>query len=56
MSNWKIKEVMVGSLNELNTYIKENNIAPSDVLRYDTVFDHIKQSVRYTLTYWTIKD
>ena len=56
MANWKIKEVSKDSLNELNAYITENEIAPNSVLKYDTVFDQLKQKMRYVLTYWTIKD
>jgi len=56
MSKWKLKEVSFNSLNELNIYIQENDIAPNSVLKYDTVFDQVKQIVRYMLTYWTVNE
>lgn len=56
MSKWKLKEASFYSLSELNTYIAENDIAPNSVLKYDTAFDQIKQTMRYIITYWTIKD
>ena len=55
-SKWKIKEVSFNSLAELNKYIGENDIAPSNVLRYNTIFDQLKQQINYILTYWTIKE
>ncbi len=54
MAAWKIKEVCCNSLNELNIFIEENNISPSNVLKYETVFDQIKQSIKYVLTYWAL--
>ena len=56
MTKWKIKEVSFNSLPELNAYIAANDIAPNSVLKYETVFEQLKQSMRYVLTYWTIKD
>lgn len=56
MGKWKIKEVSFNSLQELNTYIADNDIAPNSVLRYETVFEQLKQTIRYILTYWTVKD
>lgn len=56
MSRWKIKEISFYSLHELNTYIADNDIAPSSTLKYDAYFDQLKQSMKYTFTYWTIKD
>ena len=56
MSKWKLKEVCFNSLNELNTYIQENDIAPNSILKYDTVFDEVKQTMRYMITYWTVKE
>ncbi len=55
-SKWKIKEVNFNSLAELNKYIEEKDIAPSNVLRYNTIFDQLKQQINYILTYWTIKE
>lgn len=55
-SKWKIKEVSFNSLNELNKYIEENNIAPNSTLKYDVFYDQIKNSMKYIFTYWTIKD
>lgn len=54
MAAWKIKEVFCNSLNELNIFIEENNILPSNVLKYETVFDQMKQSIKYGLTYWAL--
>lgn len=54
MAAWKIKEVCCNSLNELNIFIEENNILPSNVLKYETTFDQIKQNIKYILTYWTL--
>lgn len=54
MAAWKIKEVCCNSLNELNIFIEENNISPSNVLKYETVFDQIKQNIKYVLTYWAL--
>lgn len=56
MSKWKIKEVSFNSLTELNKYIEENDIAPNSTLKYDTVYDQIKKSMKYVFTFWTIKD
>lgn len=56
MSKWKLKEVSFNSLNELNQYIQENDIAPNSILKYDTVFDQMKQTMRYQITYWIVKD
>lgn len=54
MAAWKIKEVCCNSLNELNIFIEENNILPSNVLKYETTFDQIKQNIKYILTYWAL--
>ena len=54
MAAWKIKEVCCNSLNELNIFIEENNILPSNVLKYETTFDQIKQNIKYVLTYWAL--
>ena len=54
MAAWKIKEVCCNSLNELNIFIEENNISPSNVLKYETTFDQIKQNIKYILTYWAL--
>jgi len=56
MSKWRLKEISFYSLGELNNYIMENDIAPNSVLKYDTIFDQLKQKVNYVLTYWTIKE
>lgn len=56
MSDWKIKEISFYSLTELNTYIAENNITPANVLKYETVFDQLKQTMRYLFTYWTTEE
>lgn len=56
MSKWKLKEMCFNSLNELNAYIQENDIAPNSILKYDTLFDQIKQAMRYQITYWTVKE
>lgn len=55
MSTYKIKEASFNSLNELNTYIQDNNITPKDMLKYDTSFDQIKNTIRYMIVYWVVE-
>ena len=55
-SKWKIKEVSFDSLKDLNKYIEENDIAPNSTLKYDVFYDQLKKSMKYTFTYWTVKD
>lgn len=57
MKRWKIQEIGVLSLSDLNRYIDDNNIQPNDLISYRTVFDQIKQCTKYIFTYWQeIKD
>ena len=53
---WKIKEATFNSLKELNEYIAENDIAPSNLIKYDTIYESLKQKTRYVITYWSIKE
>lgn len=57
MKRWKIKETSTFSLNELNEYIENNNIQPENLIQYRTVFEQMKQCIKYIITYWEeIKD
>ncbi|MBO4622562.1 MAG: hypothetical protein J5691_01610 [Bacilli bacterium] len=56
MKKWKIKEATFNSLKELNEYIAENDIAPSNLIKYDTIYESLKQKTRYVITYWSIKE
>lgn len=56
MKRWKIKEKGVLSLSDLNKYIADNCIQPSDLIEYRTVFDQMKQCTKYMITYWAAID
>lgn len=49
---WLIKEKSCLSLGELNKFINENEIQPEHVIKYNTLFEQMKQSTMYVLTYW----
>jgi len=49
---WLIKEKSCLSLAELNKFISENEIQPEQVIKYNTLFEQMKQSTKYILTYW----
>lgn len=55
-TKWRIKEATFNSLKELNEYIAENDIAPSSLIKYDTLYETLKQKTRYVITYWTVKE
>lgn len=52
MKRWKIKEVSFLSIDALNKYIEENNIQPEHLIRYNTIFEQMKQCTKYLITYW----
>lgn len=52
MAKWKIEEASFESLTALNKYIAEKNIEPSYTIKYNTVFDQIKRTMKYIFTYW----
>lgn len=56
MKRWQIKEVAFNSLNELNAYIDQEKITPKDLIKYNTIFDQMKQCMRYGITYWKNND
>lgn len=47
-----IKEKSFNSIKELNLYIEKEGIQPSDLIEYRTIFEQLKQSMRYLITYW----
>lgn len=49
---WMIKEKSFNSIKELNLYIEKEGIQPSDLIEYRTIFEQLKQSMRYLITYW----
>lgn len=49
---WMIKEKSFNSIKELNLYIEKEGIQPSDLIEYRTIFEQLKQGVRYLITYW----
>lgn len=49
---WLIKEKSCLSLHELNEFIAENDIQPNQVLKYNTIFEQMKQCTKYVITYW----
>lgn len=49
---WMIKEKSFNSIKELNLYIEKEGIQPSDLIEYRTIFEQLKQSIRYLITYW----
>lgn len=49
---WMIKEKSFNSIKELNLYIEKEGIQPSDLIEYRTIFEQLKQSMRYLITHW----
>lgn len=55
-TKWSIKEAAFNSLKELNEYINEKDIVPNNLIRYETIYEALKQETRYAITYWTTKE
>jgi hypothetical protein len=50
---WMIKEKSFDSIKELNQFIEKEGIQPSDLIEYRTMFEQLKQNVRYLITFWS---
>lgn len=50
---WMIKEKSFDSIKELNRFIEKEGIQPSDLIEYRTMFEQLRQSVRYLITFWS---
>lgn len=48
-----IKEKSFDSIKELNQFIEKEGIQPSDLIEYRTMFEQLRQSVRYLITFWS---
>jgi hypothetical protein len=50
---WMIKEKSFNSIKELNQFIEKEGIQPSDLIEYRTMFEQLRQNVRYLITFWS---
>lgn len=50
---WMIKEKSFDSIKELNQFIEKEGIQPSDLIEYRTMFEQLRQNVRYLITFWS---
>lgn len=48
-----IKEKSFDSIKELNQFIEKEGIQPSDLIEYRTMFEQLRQNVRYLITFWS---
>lgn len=49
---YQIALLSTESLLELNIKIKELNITPQDLIKFDSIFDSIKNKIKYSIIYW----